>query len=150
MLKNTASGNRLRALLLVWHLAIWSSASTHANQTSLVLYHFWKNFCGIYNFYVFVHWDQDVHNLFPRFAGYVKKKIQYMQWLAFHYQLCVWSLSLLFSYSAHNGCFFCLRSSAAFRKWWSSCHLWQYKPYRDKANKKRFYNNQLSATIWHS
>jgi len=64
MLKNTASANRLGALLLVCYLAIWSSAPTHANQTSLVLYHFWKNFCGIYNFYVFVHWDQDVHNLF--------------------------------------------------------------------------------------
>ena len=22
--------------------------------------------------------------------------------------------------------FFCLRSSASFRTWWSSCHLWQY------------------------
>ena len=27
MLKNKASGNRLGALLLVWYLAIWSSAS---------------------------------------------------------------------------------------------------------------------------
>ena len=40
MLKNTASGYRLGALLLVWYLAIWFSASTHANQISLALYHF--------------------------------------------------------------------------------------------------------------
>jgi len=64
MLKNTASGNRLRALLLVCYLAIWSSASTHVNQTSLVLYYSWQNYCGIYHFYVFVHWDEDAHNLF--------------------------------------------------------------------------------------
>jgi len=64
MLKNTPSGNRLGALLLVWYVAIWFHASTHANQISLALYHFWKNLCGIYNFYVFVYWDQDTNNLF--------------------------------------------------------------------------------------
>jgi len=44
MLKNTVSGNRLDALLLVWYQAIWSSASTHASQISLVFYHFLKEF----------------------------------------------------------------------------------------------------------
>jgi len=32
--------------------------------------------------------------------------------------------------------FFRLRSSASFRAWWSSCHLWQYNPYSDKATKR--------------
>jgi len=45
----TASGNHLGALLIVWYLAIWSSASTHANKINLILYHVRKNFCGIYN-----------------------------------------------------------------------------------------------------
>jgi len=47
MLKNTASGIRLGALMLVWYLAIWSSASTHANRVVIVLYGLWNNFCGI-------------------------------------------------------------------------------------------------------
>jgi len=31
---------------------------------------------------------------------------------------------------------FCLRSAGSFRTWWSSCHLWQYNPYSDKATKR--------------
>jgi len=32
--------------------------------------------------------------------------------------------------------FFCLRSSASFRTWWSSGHIWQYKHYSDKATER--------------
>jgi len=32
--------------------------------------------------------------------------------------------------------FFCLRSSASFRTWWSSCHLCQCHPYGDKDTKR--------------
>jgi len=76
MLKNTAFGQRLVALLLVWHLVIWSSASTHANQISLVLYHLWKNFFGIYNFCAFVHWDQDTHNHFYLVLQVIRKNFR--------------------------------------------------------------------------
>jgi len=44
MLKNTASGNRRGAFLLVLYLAIWSSTSTHANQIAYSTLSFMENF----------------------------------------------------------------------------------------------------------
>jgi len=81
MLKNTAASNQLGALLQVWYLAIWSSASTHAKlRLVIVLYHFWNNIFGL-ALYLFLCFCALRSNFFLSFAGYVKKKFQSMQWL---------------------------------------------------------------------
>jgi len=137
MLKNTAFANRLGALLLIRYLDIWSSVSTHANQISFALHHFWKIFCGIYNFYFFVHWDQDAHNISSLTLQAARIKISEHAMACFSLPaLRLVPVVVVFMQSPQLLFFFCLRSSASFRTWWSSCHLWQYNPYSDKATKR--------------
>ena len=126
----------LGALLLVWYLAIWSSASTHINHISLVLYHLWKNLCGICNFYIFVYWDQDAHNLFPlALPAMCRKNFRACNDFPFITSFASGPYRCFLIQCPQLLFFFCLRS-ASFRAWWSSWHLWQYNPYSDKATKR--------------
>ena len=90
-----------------------------------------------------MNWDQDAHNLFSLALHTMQRK---------NFRACNGLPFITSSASGPCHCcfhtvltivvFFCLRSSASFRTWWSSCHFWQYNPYSDKATKRDYNNHQ--------